>query len=488
MTETLTEIKRKSVVGAVSYFARTAVLQIIGLGSVFTLGFLLSPEDFGIYGFVTQIIGILIFFSDIGLAAALIQKKTPPTDEELAVVFTVQQILSWLIVSVAVLLIASGLIEAKTGLTGVWVMLSLALSFPLATLKTISSVKLERKLEFNKLVIPQIIEQIVFHGILIYLAWNKFGALAYAYAVIFRSMAGVVTLYILAPWKPRLSFRFGIVKSLVSYGAIFQINDFLARIKDQLFYAVLGWFLPLQQFGYINWAKGWSMYPYNLTVQNVMAVTFPTFSRLQNEPKLLRKAIETALFFISLAIFPILAGMSVFVFPFVHLVEGYQKWEPALWSLVFFSLSIGWGAISTPLTNTLNATGHISKTLKLMSIWTTLTWILTPLCYWWFGFTGVSIAAFLISCTSILSIWYTQEVIEFTVWPHIWRQLLASVVLAVVGIVGIPVWEQSFLTLALGILLSGLAFLGMMWVLGRREVEAHIRVLLKASKSPAQTS
>ena len=41
--------------------------------------------------------------------------------------------------------------------------MSLAFSFPLATLKTISSIKLERKLSFDKLVMPQIFEQIVFH-------------------------------------------------------------------------------------------------------------------------------------------------------------------------------------------------------------------------------------------------------------------------------------------------------------------------------------
>jgi hypothetical protein len=75
---------------------------------------------------------------------------------------------------------------------------------------------------------------------------------------------------------------------MLGFGAKFQLNDFLARIKDQLYFLVLGQVLPLNQFGFIQWAKNWSMYPYNLTVQNVMAITFPTFSRLQKRKDLLK--------------------------------------------------------------------------------------------------------------------------------------------------------------------------------------------------------
>ena len=68
------EIKRKSVSGAVSYFARTLLLNGLGLVSSLILGGLLSVTEFAVYGVVTQIIGILTFFSDMGLASALIQK------------------------------------------------------------------------------------------------------------------------------------------------------------------------------------------------------------------------------------------------------------------------------------------------------------------------------------------------------------------------------------------------------------------------------
>lgn len=480
MIDTVADIKRKSVVGALSYFGRTAFLQVIAMIATFILSFLFTPEDFGIYGFVTQFIGILVFFSDIGLAAALIQKEEEPTEKEYAVVFTVQQILSWFIVLASVVIIASGTIEANTGPAGVWVMLALALSFPLATLKTIPSAKLERKLQFNTLVIPQIAEQLIFNAVLIYCAWLGMGALSYAYSIAARSVLGVVVMLYLAPWRPKIVFHKEVTRALISYGALFQINDFLARIKDNLFYVVLKYFLPLDQYGYIQWAKTWSMSPYNLTVNSIMSVTFPTFSRLQSDTALLKRAIEISLFFITLAIFPILAGMSVFVFPLVAVVEGYAKWQPALWSFVFFAASIGWGAISTPLTNTLNATGHITKTLKLMTLWTSLTWIVTPVCVWYFGYHGVAIAAFIISCTSFLSIWYARMIVPFTVLPQVWRQLVASGVILFVGLYGNAYWSMSVSHLILGIMLAGLSYLATLVMIGRAELRDKFEIIFSS--------
>src|SRR5690606_22841010 len=90
-TTTIDEVKKRSMSGAISYFARTILLQIIGLVSAVILSAVFGPAEFGLYGFVIQIIGILVFFSDIGLAAALVQKKSEPTQKEYATVFTVQQ-------------------------------------------------------------------------------------------------------------------------------------------------------------------------------------------------------------------------------------------------------------------------------------------------------------------------------------------------------------------------------------------------------------
>lgn len=477
---TVDEIKKRSVAGAVSYFGRTIFLQLIGLASTVVLSALLAPEDFGIYGIVVQIIGILIFFSDIGLAAALVQKKEEPTQTDYATAFTIQQLLAWFIVLICVLIAAADLITAKTGPVGNWLLLALAVSFPLASLKTIPSIILERKLEFNKLVLPQIVEQLVFHGILIALAWQGFGVVSYVYAIIFRSLSGVIVLYCVQSWRVQLSLSRHSLSTLLSYGMKFQANDLLARIKDQLFFVALGYFLPLREFGYMQWAKNWSMYPYNLTVQNVMAVTFPTFSRLQHDKAVLQRAIEKSLFIITLLLFPVLVGMSVLLLPLLDLLPLYQKWYPAVPSFIFFTLSIGWSAISTPLTNTLNAVGEINKTLKLMILWTVLTWVVTPIMIWLFGFTGIAISALLISFTSFLPIIYVKRIVTLQVWDQVWRQLLASGVMAVVALLLLQLGSTWTVLLSAG-LVSAASYVILVVVMGKAKLARELLPLVKTA-------
>lgn len=462
------EIKRRSVRGAASYLMRTIALNLINLVALLYLSSQLRPEEFGIYGIVTQFVGLLVFASDVGLAAALVQKKQDPERFELVTAFTVQQLLSWLIVAVCLAAAFFGVVSQKTGEVGNWILLALAVSFPLAGLKTIPSILLERKLLYSKLVLPQIGETLVYNSILVLGVWQGFGALAFAYAILARSLTGVMMMYLIQPWKPGI----GIYKKalpLFKFGAAFQLNDLLARIKDQFYYLMLGYYFPLQTFGYIQWAKNWSMYPYNMTVQNIMAITFPTFSRLQHKPDLLKKAIEKTLYFISLATFPMLAGLVVFFIPLMTLHPEYGKWQPAVLSLGLFCFSVAWGAISTPLTNALAAMGKMKIVLGLMTMWTILTWVVTPILIWRFGSEGVAVTAAVISLTSILPVWFLQKYIAFTFWNQIWRQIAATVVMTGVAYAGVSYWSNSYLWWICGILISGAIYAITVFVLGPKK-------------------
>jgi len=470
-------IKKRSVTGAISYFMKTALLQFFGLTTAFILSAFFDPEDFGVYGYVTQIIGLLIFFSDVGLAASLVQKKEEPSLKDYRTAFTVQQLLSWVIVALVLIISQTGMVQNKVGQDGVWILLALAISFPLASLKTISSIKLERELKFSLLIVPQIVEQLVFDGILIYLAWTGVGVVAYAWAVAVRSVIGTIVMWGIKPWKVGLRFSKQSLKNLLGFGVKFQLNDFLARIKDQLYFLVLGQVLPLNQFGYIQWAKNWSMYPYNLTVQNVMAITFPTFSRLQQHKKLLQKALEKSIFFISLLIFPILGFMCLLITPLTVVIEQYAKWQPAVLSFILFALSVGWAAISTPMVNTLNAIGKINKSLKLMVIWTSLTWIITPITLIIFGYEGVAIAAIIISFTSALSIVYVKKFIQVQVWPQVWRQLLGLIVMTVVGLLLMNFASQSISRMLFSAVAMGLSYLLIMVTVGHNKLVKEIKSL-----------
>src|SRR3989344_2685552 len=105
----------------------------------------------------------------------------------------------------------------------------------MSSLKTIPSVLLERRLDFNKLVVPQILETIVFNAVAVYFAYRGLGIGSFTFAVLARGIVGVVALYSVEPWMPRFAFEKQSAKQLLSFGIPFQLNSFLALLKDDLF-------------------------------------------------------------------------------------------------------------------------------------------------------------------------------------------------------------------------------------------------------------
>src|SRR3990167_8391539 len=86
-------ISQRAVSGVFILTLRKFALRAISyLGGIF-LARLLAPEIFGVFAIISFVINFFAFFSDVGLGAALIQKKEQLTKKDLAVTFTLQQIL-----------------------------------------------------------------------------------------------------------------------------------------------------------------------------------------------------------------------------------------------------------------------------------------------------------------------------------------------------------------------------------------------------------
>ncbi len=473
------EVKRRSIQGVLVIAVKTFFIFGLTLIAQGILGAALSPAEFGIYGFVVTVTNFFTIISDIGLASSLIQKKEAPTTQELRTVFTVQQLLSWI---VCVLLIGSALLlkqYGKLSMEGVLLAAAFGLSFPIVSVKTISSILLERELDFGKLVITAIIETVVFYALTVYLALNHFGIMSYTYAVIAKAVVGVIVMLSFKRWKMGYAFSRKSFFALMSVGGQFQLNDMLAKVKDDVFYITVGLVVPSTQFGYITWAKQWSRMPYTFSVDNVSPVLFPSFSRLQHDTAALKKAIEKTVFFITLLAFPLFAGLSSMAYPLIRLIPHYAKWEPALFSLILFCFSLAFSSFSTPLVSALQAIGKVNKTLKMMVFWTVSQWAIFPIVFYYFGYNSVAIVGAILAITSFAVVWLLQQDVSFQFFENIWRQALASIVMIAVLYLGQAYWSQSILNFSEGVILGGVVFIAMMSILGFEKTKGEILSVLK---------
>lgn len=421
-------VKGKIVSGVFALTTRTFILQAISFVATFILTILLSPSSFGVFFLVSAVISFLSYFSDVGLAAALIQKKEEPTRDELVSVFTLQQLLIGSIIGIS--FFSSSFLASfyHFGSDGEFLLKALLISFFLSSLKTIPSILLERKLEFSLLVIPQILETSVFYVTAILLALSGFGINSFAYAALGRGIVGLVAIYIICPWRIGLRFSLSSVRRLLSFGIPFQVNSLLALVKDDLMTLFLGKILPFSQIGYLGWAKKWAEVPLRLIMDSIVKVTFPAYARLQHDKKILARALEKSLFFLSFFIFPATFLLVLLIQTLIFLIPKYAKWEPALTAFYFFAFASVWAAFSSPIVNALNALGKIKITLFLMIVWTTLTWLLIPLLVAIIGYNGVAVTAFIISFTGFLPLLIMRRMVTFRIFQPIYKPFFASII------------------------------------------------------------
>lgn len=471
------DVTRKSVRGVFALTGRTFIVQIIGLVTSFTLTIFLDPSAFGVFFVVSAAIAFLSYFSDIGLAAALIQKKEPISEAELRVTFTMQQLLIATLVVLA--FIGSNLVGNFYNLNseGIFLFQALVFSFFLSSLKTIPSIILERNLRFEKLVIPQIVETLFFSITVVTLAIVGFGISSFAFAVLARGISGLFAIYIISPWKPGFAFSKEVLKRLLSFGIPFQTNSVLALIKDDLLIVYLGKVLPLAEVGYIGFANKWALMPLRIVMDNIIRITFPSFSRLQNEKEILGKAVEKSLFVSTFFIFPGLVGL-VILFPYLlSFIPKYSKWEPAIVSLGFFALNAVFSSVSTPLTNTLNAIGKIKITLYLMIFWTLTTWILTPLAVVKLGFNGVAIVSAAISLSVVFVVFLVKRYIKFNLFRSIIFPILGSLVMGVILYGLSPIIVNDLLGFIFMILIGVMVYFLTMYLIAKKQVLEDIKLI-----------
>lgn len=472
----LEEIKKRTIRSIIALTGRTIFLQATNLVAFFLLGIFLSPSAVGIFIAVSALIRIFTMFTDLGLGAALIQKKEDLDKKDLETAFTLGEILVVTVVVAGFLL--TPLVSRFTNLDnqGIFLYQVLLITLFISSLKVLPSILLERKLAFETQTIPQIVEALAFNFLVVFLAYKNFGVASYAWAILASALIGLPIYYIVSPWKISLGLSKEKIKHLLSFGVAYQGKSVLAVVKDDLLTFFLTGIVGTAGIGYWGWAQRWAYSPFRLIVDSVTRVTFPAYSRIQHDREILRMGIEKSLFAVSFILFPVLTIIAFLIGPAMQIIPKYAKWEPALVSFYFLCAGAAVSALSNILVNALDATGRVKTTLGLMGTWIVLTWFLTLALVAKFGFTGISMASFLVSLTIVLTVYLTKRVIKFS--------FIGSVYKPVIGCLGAGV-GLYFLKLPL-ILISPVGviiYMLILAILARKELVANTKIVFKAYKN-----
>jgi O-antigen/teichoic acid export membrane protein len=309
-------------------FATVMAKYLLQFLVVAVLSRLLSPEDFGLVAQAMIFIGLANLFSDIGVAPALIQRKTI-TDAHVRVAFTfsvvtglMMAVLAWLTAWAPALVFHAPALEPLLKLLSVTLLLK--------SVGITATCLLMRRMDFRRWFWIYISAYVVGSAAVgVSMALAGYGAWALAWAYVTQDALACVILLIVVRHPMRFLFARTEARELLGFGVGMTLSRLTHYATENVDRFVIGRWLGTAPLGL--YTRAYEMLTVsNMTFAQVLSrVMFPAFSRMQDQPERLWNAYLCAVSTVSLIAFPIFTGLAVVAPEAVHLVFGPQ-WNGAV--------------------------------------------------------------------------------------------------------------------------------------------------------------
>jgi PST family polysaccharide transporter len=381
----------------------------------------LDPAEFGTYAIATFIVNIFMIFGDLGLGPAFIQSAAAPTDRDLQISFTIQFCLA-----TTVILLTWGLapwiigVYPALGPNGLRLARVISLLLYIPCFRSISMVQLERVLNFRPIAWSEGVGISLYQVVAVIGALAGLGVWSFVLATFAAGIFACTFTYCAAPWPVRLRFDSTEMRRILKQGISFQSTSIVDVLSQWATPAIVGTLVGPTAVGYIGMALANARRPL-LLAESVMRVTFPHFSRLQEDSEKLHDTINDYL----IALLWIMVLWTGFLWssstPLVTIVYS-PKWLPAVPALIVFALALPVDIIIWTLGLSYRATNQNWRALKAFGVRTAVNLTLASLFVPRFGFVGIP-CAYLIAnfaCAGLLFRGFAKGLFTRIVWTGWW--------------------------------------------------------------------
>jgi O-antigen/teichoic acid export membrane protein len=387
----LRDVGTKTIQGASLMVLRTLVLYPVGFIGEVSLSRLLTPQDVGVYAIASFITVTFAGVMEVGLAAALIQRKTEATNEEYQTLFTLQ-ILGISALVLLVFLLAPWLFPLVNFEVGIrWTILALLLCPWISSFGTISAVKLERELRYSVFAKIDVMRGITYVTIAVGLAYWGAKSWSFVIATIASTLVKAGVAFREAPWPVRFRLKLSGMGQTLRFGVMFQLSTLTSLFRDHIGVVLGGPLFGPQSVGYLNWSKNLTYYTSQIFTQVVSRVAFPSISRVQENPEAVGQMTQTMFKYVNLFTFPVIFTFASLIPEFVSVVFT-DKWKPAIPAFYFYSLRMIGSNVTTLYINVFYALGRLKTALRIVTYWTLLDWVLALIFCPLIGFSGIALA------------------------------------------------------------------------------------------------
>jgi O-antigen/teichoic acid export membrane protein len=320
-------LKSKTISSVLWSFLERFGTYLVLLITQIVLARLLLPADFGLIGMLTIFIAISQAFIDSGFDNALIQKKHT-NQKDYSTVFYFNILIGFLcygILFFSAPLIAEFFEQEK--LVGLTRLVGLILVFN--ALGLIQLVKFKKELNFKVIAQVSVTANFLSAVIGIGLALMDYGVWALAFQMVSIYFLRSAFYWMKSHWRPSLVFSKQSFRQLFGFGSKLLISGIIDQIFQNIYLLVIGKLFTAKELGYYTQAQKFQEVPVVTLASVVGNVTFPAFSKIQDDDERLRIGFRKMIKLLVFVNFPMMLGLAVIAQPLFLLLLG-EKWLPAV--------------------------------------------------------------------------------------------------------------------------------------------------------------
>lgn len=288
---------------------------------------ILTPADYELVNmiYIFTVLGTVLL--DGGFGQAIIQRKSL-TDGDISSVFYINLAMS-LIIYIVLYNCAHFIADFYSQPSLVEISRVVFITIPINALSVIQHTLLTKELKVKELTYVSILSSLISGCVGIILAYNHYGVWALVFQSVSYQFVRSIALWRFSTWRPILQFNITFIKDIWGFSMNLLGVFTLASIFQNIYTLMIGRLYNVNEVGYYNQAFRVQSVAVAAIMSSVQRVTFPTFSKFQDNLDELRNVYKRVTIIMMSIYFPLMLCLVIIGKDLFHVLLT-DKWLPSV--------------------------------------------------------------------------------------------------------------------------------------------------------------